>query len=42
MSNYWPEQKIDAGIALIMAIAHCMAAKPRVSVYATRGLEFVG
>jgi phage terminase large subunit-like protein len=37
-----PEQKIDAAVALIMAIARCMAAKPRVSVYETRGLEFVG
>jgi phage terminase large subunit-like protein len=37
-----PEQKIDAAIALIMAIARCMAAKPTVSVYETRGLIFVG
>jgi phage terminase large subunit-like protein len=37
-----PEQKIDAAVALIMGIARCMAAKPRVSVYETRGLEFVG
>jgi hypothetical protein len=36
-----PEQKIDAAVALIMAIARCMAAKPRVSVYETRGLEFI-
>ena len=37
-----PEQKIDAAVALIMGIARCTAAKPRVSVYETRGLEFVG
>ena len=36
-----PEQKIDAAIALIMAIARCMAAKPPASVYETRGLIFV-
>ena len=35
-----PEQKIDAAIALIMAIARCMA-KPARSVYETRGLEFI-
>ena len=33
-----PEQKIDAAIALIMGIARCMAWKPFVSVYETRGL----
>ena len=36
-----PEQKIDAGIALIMAVARCMAEKPFVSVYETRGLTIV-
>ena len=36
-----PEQKIDAAVALIMAIARCMAAKPARSVYETRGLEFI-
>ena len=33
-----PEQKIDAAIALTMGTARCMAAKPFVSVYETRGL----
>ena len=33
-----PEQKIDAAIALIMAMARCMAEKPFVSVYEKRGL----
>ena len=37
-----PEQKIDAAVALIMAIARCMAAKPARSVYETRGIQFVG
>lgn len=37
-----PEQKIDAAIALIMAIARCMAAQPARSIYETRGLIFVG
>jgi phage terminase large subunit-like protein len=37
-----PEQKIDAAIALIMGIARCMVAKPRRSIYETRGLQFVG
>ena len=32
-----PEQKIDAAVALIMAIARCMAAQPARSVYETRG-----
>ena len=36
-----PEQKIDAAIALIMAVARCMAEKPFVSVYETRGLTIV-
>ena len=33
-----PEQKIDAAIALIMAVARCGAENPFVSVYETRGL----
>ena len=37
-----PEQKIDATVALIMAIARCMAAQPARSVYETRGIQFVG
>ena len=37
-----PEQKIDAAVALIMAIARCMASQPARSVYETRGLTFVG
>ncbi len=37
-----PEQKIDAAVALIMAIGRCMAAKPAVSIYESRGLLFVG
>ena len=37
-----PEQKIDAAVAFIMAIARCMAAKPRVPVCETRGIQFVG
>ena len=37
-----PENKIDAAIALIMGIARCMAAKPKASVYATRGLLVLG
>ena len=37
-----PEQKIDAGIALIMGIAGCTAAKPARSVNETRGIQFVG
>jgi phage terminase large subunit-like protein len=37
-----PEQKIDATVALIMAIARGMAEKPPVSVYESRGLTFVG
>ena len=37
-----PEQKIDAAVALIMAIARCMAAQPARSVYESRGLVFVG
>jgi phage terminase large subunit-like protein len=32
-----PEQKIDAAVALIMAIARCMAAQPARSVYESRG-----
>jgi phage terminase large subunit-like protein len=36
-----PEQKIDAAVALIMAIARCMAAQPKRSVYETRGLRFI-
>jgi phage terminase large subunit-like protein len=36
-----PEQKIDAAIALIMALARCMVAKPAASVYESRGLLFV-
>jgi hypothetical protein len=36
-----PEQNIDAAVALIIAIACCMAAKPGVSIYETRGLEFI-
>lgn len=36
-----PEQN-DAAVALIMAIARCMAAKPPRSVYETRGIQFVG
>ena len=31
----------DAAVALIMAIARCMAAKPRASMYETRGLELI-
>jgi phage terminase large subunit-like protein len=34
-----PEQKIDAAIALIMAIARSMSAKPYVSIYETQGLD---
>ena len=37
-----PEQKIDAAVSLIMAIARCMAAKPARSVYESRGIQFVG
>ena len=37
-----PEQKIDAAVALIVAIARCMAAMPARSVYESRGLIFVG
>ena len=37
-----PEQKIDAAVALIMAIARCMAAQPARSVYESRGIQFVG
>jgi phage terminase large subunit-like protein len=33
-----PEQKIDAAVALIMAIAQGMAEKPPVSIYESRGL----
>jgi phage terminase large subunit-like protein len=36
-----PEQKIDAAIALIMAVARCMAEKPFVSVYETRGFTIL-
>jgi phage terminase large subunit-like protein len=36
-----PEQKIDAAIATIMAIARCMEARPKRSVYETRGISFV-
>ena len=36
------EQKIDAAVALIMAVARCMAARPACSVYESRGLTFVG
>jgi hypothetical protein len=36
-----PEQKIDAAVALIMAIARCMAAQPPRSIYETRGLTFI-
>ena len=36
-----PEQKIDAAVALIMAIARCMAAQPARSVYESRGLAFI-
>jgi phage terminase large subunit-like protein len=36
-----PDQKIDAGVALIMAIARCMAAQPPVSIYETREMIFV-
>ena len=35
-----PEQKIDPAVALIMAVARCMAAKPFMSVYETRVLSF--
>jgi phage terminase large subunit-like protein len=37
-----PEQKIDAALALIMAIARWMAAKPARSVYESRGIQFGG
>ena len=37
-----PEQKTDAAVSLIMAIARCLAAKPARSVYETRGIQFVG
>lgn len=37
-----PEQKIDATLARIMAIARCMAAKPARSAYESRGIQFVG
>ena len=37
-----PEQKIDAAVALIMAIARCMAAQPARSVYESRGVIFLG
>ena|SRR5689334_23215861 len=36
-----PEQKIEAGVELIMAIARCMAAQPSRSIYETRGLDFI-
>jgi phage terminase large subunit-like protein len=36
-----PEQKIDAAIALIMAVARCIAEKPFVSVYETRGFTIL-
>jgi hypothetical protein len=34
-------QKIDAAVALIMAVARCMAAQPTRSIYETRGLTFI-
>lgn len=36
-----PEQKIDAAVALIMAMGRCMAAQPKPSIYETRGINFV-
>jgi hypothetical protein len=37
-----PEQKIDAAVALIMAMARCMAAKPLPSIYESCGIFFTG
>jgi phage terminase large subunit-like protein len=36
------DQKIDAAVAVIMAIARCMTTRPEVSVYETRGLLVLG
>jgi phage terminase large subunit-like protein len=36
-----PEQKINAAVALIMAIARCMAAQLKRSIYETLGLTFI-
>jgi len=46
-SNVFPrrtreDQKIDAAVALIMALARCMTNKTEVSVYETRGLLVLG
>ena len=46
-SNVFPrraheDQKIDAAVALIMALARCVTAKQNVSVYETRGLLVLG
>jgi phage terminase large subunit-like protein len=46
-SNVFPrrtreDQKIDAAVALIMALARCMTMKAEVSVYETRGLLVIG
>ena len=37
-----PEQQSGAAVALIVAIARCMAGKPAVWVHESRGLTFVG
>jgi hypothetical protein len=36
------DRKIDAAVALIMALARCVTAKQTVSVYETRGLLVLG
>ena len=36
-----PEQKIDAAVIADHSDGRCMAAMPRVSVYETRGLDFI-
>ena len=46
-SNVFPrrtreDRKIDAAVALIMALARCMTMKAEVSVYETRGLLVIG
>ena len=46
-SNVFPrrtreDQKIDAAVALIMALARCVTTKRDVSVYETRGLLVLG
>jgi phage terminase large subunit-like protein len=46
-SNVFPrrareDQKIDAAVAVIMAVARCVTAKRQVSVYETRGILVIG